>query len=143
VVEYASKYAFDLALPHIYVTGRYVVDGNLLLIPVKGDGEFKGNFTECAGLVRIKGVHKKINGQTHFLVNKLDLKIKVKNGKIALDNLFGSQKTLGEIVSRVINENFDVLSKDLIPLIENSLSRIFKKTANKILERFTLNQLFP
>lgn len=73
-MEYASKYSFQLELPHLYVTGRYNVDGKILFIPVKGAGKFSGNFTNGAGEVRIKGVHKQINGETHFIVNKLDLK---------------------------------------------------------------------
>jgi hypothetical protein len=143
IVEYASKYSFDLELPHLYVTGRYLIDGRILLIPVKGSGGFRGNFTDCTGIVKVRGVHKTVNGETHFYVNKMDIKIKVKHGKIGLDNLFGRDKTLGEIVSHTINENFDILSQDLIPLIEKSLSKIFKRTANKIFDRFTLNQLFP
>lgn len=143
IVEYASKYSFKLELPHLYVDGRYNVDGKLLFLPVKGEGAFKGNFTGGAGDVRIKGVQKKINGETHFVVSKLDIKISVKKGKIDLVDLFGQDKVLGEIINETINQNFDIFSQDLIPLIEKSLSRIFKQTANKILERFTMAQLFP
>lgn len=73
----------------------------------------------------------------------MDIKIAVQNGKIILDDLFGGEKILGDIVSQAINENFELFSQDLIPLIEKSLSRIFKTTSNKILERFTMSQLFP
>lgn len=73
-MEYASKYTFQLELPHLYVTGRYIVDGKILFIPVKGAGKFNGNFTNGAGDVRVKGIHKKINGENHFIVNKLDIK---------------------------------------------------------------------
>lgn len=143
IIEYASKYSFQIALPHLYVTGRYIVDGRILFLPVKGAGKFSGNFTNGVGDVRIKGVHKEINGETHFVVNKLDIKVTVQKGKIDLEDLFGGDKVIGEIVNETINQNFDILSLDLIPLIEKSLSRIFKQTANKILERFTMAQLFP
>lgn len=141
--EYASKYNFQIALPHLYVVGRYGVDGKILILPVKGSGRFIGNFTGGAGDVRIKGTQKEINGETHFVVSKLDIKITVQKGKIALSEIFNGDKVLGEIVSTTINQNFELFSKDLIPLIEKSLSKIFKRTANKILERFTMKQLFP
>jgi hypothetical protein len=67
----------------------------------------------------------------------------VKNGSVKLDNLFGSDKVLGEVVNQTINQNFDILSKEIIPLIEKSLNRIFKRIGNKIVERFTAEQLFP
>lgn len=143
VIEYASKYSFQLELPTLYVTGRYNVDGKILFIPVKGAGGFTGNFTGGMGEVRIKGAHKEINGQTHFVVNKLDIKVTVERGTIALRDLLGGDKLLADIVNQTINQNFALLSQDLLPLIEKSLSKIFKRTANKILERFTLEQLFP
>lgn len=130
-------------MPSLFVVGRYNVDGKILFLPVKGAGAFKGNFTGGAGEVRIKGVQKEINGETHFIVNKMDIKITVKKGKIDLGDFLGGDKVLGEIINETINQNFEVFSQDLIPLIEKSLSRIFKRTANKILSRFTMAQLFP
>lgn len=73
----------------------------------------------------------------------MDIKITVKKGKLDFDDLFGGDKVLGDIINQTINQNFDVFSMELIPLVEKSLSRIFKQTANKILERFTMEQLFP
>jgi Haemolymph juvenile hormone binding protein (JHBP) len=83
------------------------------------------------------------NSQGFVSVKKIDIKIKVKNGNVKLDNLFGSDKVLGEVVNQTINQNFDILSKEIIPLIEKSLNRIFKRIGNKIVERFTHEQLFP
>ena len=123
--------------------GKYNVDGRILFLPVKGAGKFTGNFTGGLGDVNIKGIQKQINGQTHFIVNKLQIKVTVQNGKLDFQNLFGGDKTLGEIINQTINQNFAVFSKEMIPLIEKSLSQIFKKTANKILVRFTMAQLFP
>jgi hypothetical protein len=119
------------------------MDGRVLFLPINGAGNLSGNFTQGKGDVRLKGVHKEINGKTHFMVSKLDIKITVQRGKIVLDNLFGGDKTLGDVINSVINDNFETFSQDLIPLIEKSLSRIFKNTGNKIFKRFTLAQLFP
>lgn len=143
IVEYASKYAFNIQLPHLFVEGRYVVDGRVLFLPITGNGKITANFTNGEGHVRLKGIQKEINGNIHFVVNNLDIKIKVQSGKIELENLFGGDKTLGEIINNVINDNFDTFTLDLLPLIEKSLARIFKNTGNKILKRFTMAQLFP
>ncbi|KAL1373615.1 hypothetical protein pipiens_005124 [Culex pipiens pipiens] len=143
VVEYGKVYSFELELPHLYVEGRYVVDGRILLLPVKGAGKFTGNFTQGFGNVRIKGDRKVINGKNHLSLAKLDIKIKVGDGKIKLENLFGGDRVLGEIINQTINQNFSLLSHELIPLIEKALQRIFKQTGNKILERFPEEVLFP
>ncbi|XP_058453175.1 protein takeout [Malaya genurostris] len=143
VLEYGKIYSFELELPHLYVEGRYVVDGRILLLPVKGAGRFTGNFTQGVGNVRIKGDRKVINGKNHLSLAKLDIKIKVGDGKIKLENLFGGDRVLGEIINETINQNFSLLSHELIPLIEKALQRIFKTTGNKILERFPEEVLFP
>lgn len=143
VVEYGKIYSFELELPHLYVEGRYIVDGRILLLPVKGSGKFTGNFTQGIGSVRIKGDRKRINGKDHLSLAKLDIKIRVSDGRIKLENLFGGDRVLGEIINETINQNFNLLSTELIPLIEKALQRIFKRTGNKILERFPEEVLFP
>lgn len=50
---------------------------------------------------------------------------------------------LGDAVNAVINENFDVVSKDIIPLVEKALQRLLKRISSKILENFTHEQVFP
>nr|XP_049462885.1 uncharacterized protein LOC120951728 [Anopheles coluzzii] len=143
VIEYGKIYSFELELPHLYVEGRYVVDGRILLLPVKGSGKFTGNFTQGIGSVRIKGDRKRINGKDHLSLAKLDIKIRVSDGRVKLENLFGGDRVLGEIINETINQNFNLLSTELIPLIEKALQRIFKRTGNKILERFPEEVLFP
>jgi hypothetical protein len=127
----------------LFVNGRYIVDGRILFLPITGAGNFTANFTNGKGDIRLKGTPKDVNGETYFNVNKLDIKITVQKGKIEFENLFGGDKTLGDIINRVINDNFDTFVQDLIPLIEKSLSKIFRSTGNKIFKRFTMAQLFP
>lgn len=97
-------------------------------------------------------------------IHKIDIKVKLGSGSIKLRNLFNGDKVLGmylsvcemeeqivimkrivtgEAVNQVINDNFDLLSKDIVPLVERALQRTFKKLANKISNRFTYSQLFP
>lgn len=164
VVEYARKYTFDLELPQLYTEGAYDIDGRILLIPVKGSGRFHGNFSEYflvflskiiknnfISLIANALAHVVVNqervtksdGQVYSIVKKINIKIRVRNGKIHLDNLFGGDKTLGEVVNETINRNFDVLSKEIIPLIERALSKHFKKVGNKILGSYPESVLFP
>lgn len=53
--------------------------------------------------MRIKGDRKVINGKNHLSLAKLDIKIKVGDGKIKLENLFGGDRVLGEIVAFVVS----------------------------------------
>lgn len=49
----------------------------------------------------------------------------------------------GEAINEVINNNFDVLSKDIVPLVQKALQRIFKKMGNTMGSRYTYSELFP
>jgi len=142
IVRWGEEYQFEMFLPHLYVEGVYNVNGQILLIPIKGSGKFTGNFTSCSGSVRlVSGKYSSMDETVQ--ITKFDIKIKLGNGYIALKNLFNGDKVLGNAINDVINQNFDVLSKDIVPLIEKALQRHFKKIANKISSRFTYGQLFP
>ncbi|XP_059609137.1 protein takeout [Phlebotomus argentipes] len=143
VVEYGQHYKLQLQLPHLYTKGRYAIDGRVLLLPIKGAGKFTGNFTRCTADVTMVLEPREILGSDHIILKRLQIKVKVGKGSMYLENLFGGDKTLGDIVNDTINQNFEVVSRDIIPLIEKALERHFKKTSNKILSRYTRDQLFP
>lgn len=106
------------------------------------------------------------NGEEYFHMEKMEIKITVGKGMLKLQNLFNGDRVLGEFmhilnifskfilkqnvfffigdaINEVINQNFAVVSQDVIPLIEKALQRTFKKTANKITSRYTFQQLLP
>lgn len=49
----------------------------------------------------------------------------------------------GEAINDVINQNFELLSKDVQPLVERALEKNLKEISNKIITRYTHEQLFP
>ncbi|XP_026466729.1 protein takeout-like [Ctenocephalides felis] len=106
---------FEVFLPHIEAKGNYNIDGNILLLPIRGNGPFTANF----------------------------FKIKLGKGNIDLRNLFGGDKTLGDIINQTINSNIEILSTEIVPLIEKALSKLFIRIANQIIDRYTFEQLYP
>lgn len=94
VVEYGQTYNVDIFFPKLNVEGVYEVSGQILLLPIKGNGIFKGNFTDSTGVVRLQFGRK---DDTGLVTNKkFSIKIKVGKGNIHLDNLFNGDKVLGE-----------------------------------------------
>lgn len=121
---------------------------------------------DCTGNVRLQFEAKE--GSNLVQIKKFNIKIKVGKGSLKLSNLFNGDKVLGErkiiflyfidcinfyyfvflkisgdAVNAVINENFDVVSKDIIPLVEKALQRLLKRISSRILENFTHDQVFP
>ncbi|XP_043274348.1 protein takeout [Venturia canescens] len=136
-------YNVDIELPHLYIEGHYEIDGRLLLLQVTGSGPLHGNFTECLGQVNFDAELYDEGGEDHFRVKTFDMKITVGQGNLQLDNLFGGEKVLGDVVNNAINANFDAFVQELLPLIEKALSDFFLKLGNNIVTPFAFDQLFP
>lgn len=138
------EFDVDIQLPHLYIDAQYEIDGRILLLPVTGSGRLTGNFTNCAGFVKFTAeIIKKSDDQEYFLVKEFNLKITVNNGHLRLDDLFGGDKVIGDVVNNAINSNFEAFLKELMPLVEKELAQKFFEIGNNIVEQFTYDQLFP
>ena len=138
------SFAVDIDMPHLYVDGDYEIDGRVLLLPITGSGPMTGNFTKCTGAVNFRAdLVNDASGVEHLNIKDFKMKITVGNGNLKLDNLFGGDRVLGEVVNNAINTNFDAFARELLPLIEKALSEAFLDIGNNIVRPFTYDQLFP
>ncbi|XP_012054812.1 PREDICTED: circadian clock-controlled protein-like [Atta cephalotes] len=133
----------DVELPNIQVEGTYGMDGKLLLLPIRGSGPIHGNFSNCIGACKIQIEKYLENGEEKMRITDFKLKISVDKGIIKLDNLFGGEQVLGDVINLAINNNFDLFLKELSPLVEKALSDSFQNIASSIIQQFTFAQLFP
>ena len=83
------------------------------------------------------------NSEEKVRITDFKLKISVGKGTIKLENLFGGEQALGDVVNSAINNNFDLFMKELSPLVEEALSNSFQNIASSIIQQFTFAQLFP
>lgn len=83
------------------------------------------------------------NGEEKIRISDFRLKISVGHGTMKLDNLFGGEQALGDIVNSAINNNFTLFLKEILPLVEKALSDAFQNIADNIVQQFTFAQLFP
>lgn len=134
----------NIGLPHLYIDGMYQVDGKVLLLPITGSGQIRGNFTKCIGSIRVEGeLRKDEEGLDHLYCTKFDMTISVGEGSVTLENLFGGERVLGDLVNSAINTNFEVVIREIKPLIEKALAEVFLEITNHIVNPFTFQQLFP
>lgn len=138
------RFALDILLPHLYIDGQYEVDGRILLLPIRGNGQLTGNFTDATGSCKIQmEVVKDASGDDHVHISEFRMRISIRQGTLKLENLFNGDPTLGAVVNNAINSNFEAFIKELQPLIEKTLSQAFVDIGNKIIAQFTYQQLFP
>lgn len=92
VTEYGKQYTVEVFFPKLRVEGKYDINGQLLLLPIRGSGKFHGNFTDCTGNVRL--LFEK-NDDDRVLMKKFQIKIKFGRGRLHLFNLFNGDRVLG------------------------------------------------
>ncbi|XP_054262405.1 protein takeout-like [Macrosteles quadrilineatus] len=137
------QYQFNIKLPHLVLDGRYVIDGRVLLIPIRGKGRLTGDIFNAKANVTLGGLIVKRKGEEYLHYNKMTIKIKVVQGQLHLANLFGGEAVLGEVINSAINANFEQFINELRPIIEKALAKFMLESADGIASSFPYKDLFP
>ncbi|XP_063934870.1 protein takeout-like [Zophobas morio] len=136
-------YELHIDIPKLRIEADYTVDGKLLLLPVRGNGNLEANVTDCVSTCILQGELYEKDGETYSRFITIDLKTKVGGGHVRLENLFNGDKVILGLMNDVINKNLDAFLQELMPVIDKALGHTFLQIANDIVSRWTLNQLFP
>lgn len=130
-------------LPHLYVNGDYDVQGRLLLLPLGGSGNFKGNFTDTEAEVNAQG--KEIidkNGVQRIEIQKLITKIRVGDGNIKLKAPPAHTLT-ADAAATFFNANPRLVLDIARPIVEDTAATVTKALAARALSVLTKEELLP
>ncbi|CAH0628789.1 unnamed protein product [Chrysodeixis includens] len=137
-----SAETFSLAFKgNMSLTAQYVVDGKILILPIKGSGD---------ALVKAQGIevwieaklnhHKDDNGE-HFKLATPKYRYTIERTTFDLKNLFNGNKQLAETTLRFANENWQQLMDELSPPAIKQIVRTLVKTINKFFSKVTIDQI--
>ncbi|XP_011879811.1 PREDICTED: circadian clock-controlled protein-like [Vollenhovia emeryi] len=135
--------SIKVRLPHMYVNGDYDVQGRLLLLPLSGIGNFKGNFTDTDAQVNAQA--KEITdkkGVQRLQINKLVTKIRVGSGKIVLKSPPAHTLT-ADAAATFFNSNPRLVLDIASPIIEDTAATVSKALAARALSVLTKQELVP
>ncbi|KAL1490576.1 hypothetical protein ABEB36_013246 [Hypothenemus hampei] len=137
------QFTVDVDIPKLRIEAHYHLDGKLLLVPVKGDGNLETNITEVSARAELQGSLKDKDGEKYMTYDDVRLKVHVGGGSVRMENLFNGDKVLLAMINDVVNRNFDVFLHELMPVIERALAITFQQTGNAIVDSYPYNVLFP
>lgn len=83
------------------------------------------------------------NNVEYAKIDKVGVRTKFENIKIYLDNLFNGNKDLSNVGNQIVNENQDIFLDEIIPVVEKSLAKKFKKVANDVFKLASYDEFFP
>lgn len=95
------------------------------------------------GYVKIQGNRIKKDGVDYVKFKTFQVKIKINDSKLHLNNLFNGDRVLGDVGNQFINENSGLFLNEIIPGLEKSLAKTFTEVANSILKTTTYDEMFP
>ncbi|CAH1399266.1 unnamed protein product [Nezara viridula] len=141
----APKFNFHLNIPHLKIEGMFEVDGKVIMIPVKGNGEITADVYDVDSEVSMKSELVNKDGDQFLSFFGLDLHhLKIGKGKIHIGSMFGREdKLIGDVISSAINLNFNYFVQELKPTIVSTLTQFAVKSANNIVRDVPLSEIFP
>uniref|UniRef100_T1H1N2 Uncharacterized protein n=1 Tax=Megaselia scalaris TaxID=36166 RepID=T1H1N2_MEGSC len=88
VRDNAQRFDFDLLLPILNAEGNYELNGNLLSLPLKGNGPFVGNFTNFMAFVKQQLVFIRSRWPTILLTLSISYSPSMSTAPIMMRNVF-------------------------------------------------------
>ncbi|XP_004530538.1 circadian clock-controlled protein [Ceratitis capitata] len=113
--------------PRITIKSKYKVDGNILVLPIKGEGEMTMvlDNVKTRFVTTLKAEER--DGKHYLIVDNIKVDSQVDNVHTDMTNLFNGDKVLSESLLQVMNDNWRVLSDELTPRINGALGEKLKE----------------
>ncbi|XP_047988997.1 circadian clock-controlled protein daywake-like [Leguminivora glycinivorella] len=123
------------------VSGVYNIDGRILVLPIKGDGDcfIAVDNTE----VEISSKLTPVKGKTgeHLKLVTPNYKYQIEKTTFQFKNLFNGNKELSDTMHQFANANWKQLMDDLAPPVIKQIVRTGVKAINKFFNKVTAQQL--
>ena len=85
-----------LSIPRVESRGKYEVVGNVLVLPVRSNGEFWAEFTDITAIAKVYGKEVQRNGESYMHIEKLVIDFTMKNARFKVKDNVNSGNVLGK-----------------------------------------------
>lgn len=139
---HTSKYEVYATVPKISITGRYKIDGRVLVLPIRGEGNADLVFDNAKLVVKYKPKVIEKNGKEYIQTERFQLDFDTSQLHIKLENLFNGDKALGDNMNVFLNQNWRDIFNELKPAITFAVEEILKGIINRIFIRIPYSDIF-
>ncbi|XP_050543635.1 protein takeout-like isoform X2 [Daktulosphaira vitifoliae] len=144
VDEKKKHVIWNFELDRCMFLGLYSVEGQVLILPIKGDGNANITVTGVTFSYEYDyKLEKKANNRDYTVITKSDLRFNATGMVLKLENLFNGDKLLGDNMNLFLNENWKDLLKEFGPTIGNALGTVMKNTLGSVSELVPYDFIFP
>ncbi|KYN18498.1 PREDICTED: protein takeout-like [Trachymyrmex cornetzi] len=120
----------------------YKLEGKVLLLPIRGEGKCNISMHDLRTKHETHYEKFEKDGDIYMRATKYTVKFSPNHVTLQFDNLFNGDSILGEQMHRFLNQNSDLIFKELEGPYEESFGLVFTKITNDIFTRVPMNKIF-
>jgi len=137
-----SKFEMYGSFPKIVLSGKYVADGRILILPIRGDGDADITLVNPKFSVKFKPNVQVKNGQHYLSVDKLKVLVEPERMNLQLSNLFNGDAALGTHLNIFLNENWRDVWTELQPSIHLAIAEVVKSILSTLFQKFAYEDIY-
>ncbi|XP_063987968.1 protein takeout-like [Diachasmimorpha longicaudata] len=129
--------------PQVDFVADYELDGKVLVLPIRGHGRSNITMLNLKTQNIFTGEKFEKDGETYMRITKYTVKFNPEKVLLKFDNLFDGDEVLSNQMNTFLNENADLLFKELKGSYEETFGLVFAQMANEIFTRVPFNKILP
>ncbi|XP_022191316.2 protein takeout-like [Nilaparvata lugens] len=130
-----------IVFPKLRIVANYVIDGQVLIVPIRGEGKANCNLTNVDADIVMNGRYLQKMKKQHFNVQESNVTLSIGGAQLYFGNLFNGNKELGDATNVFINKNWKEIIDEIKPVIEDSVASLVKSFISPIFDNFSIDQL--
>jgi hypothetical protein len=143
-----EKHAIELSItiPRAEVSTEYDVDGRLLVVPLRGTGVFKGNFTDIKADVKAAAdLTTSPKGTKYLKIKSITAKVRVGDQTVRFINTDQNSNNalITQTAATFVNQNKRQVLDIVTPIAEETAIAFIEQIGNNILRAIPYNELLP
>ncbi|XP_065371577.1 protein takeout-like [Calliphora vicina] len=140
--DMSKKHEIILQIPQVHMTGDYNVKGQVIALPVEGNGKHEITLNDINVILHFTGTPYVKNGRTYMKIDDLTVGLTPKKVVFNFDNLFHGDKVLTENVNNFVNENWLEIFTEIRSSLINGLSPVLQKIVNDVFSKLPYEEFF-
>ncbi|XP_066159116.1 protein takeout-like [Euwallacea fornicatus] len=137
VIEIGFKF------PRMDIRGKYDVNGNVLLFPVRSKGDFWAIFLDIDAAAKIFGTEFVKDNVRYMKIDKMLVDFKLKKSRFRIRDIINHGNVIGEAMNNFLNTNSEEIINEMKPAARLSLARHFKSFLNSAFVQLPLKVWLP
>lgn len=125
------------------INGDYTMTGKILVLPINGEGRCNVTMIDVDFLSDARGDYFQKNNKTYINLHTLKLKLRPKRVHFFFENLFKNDQKLSSTINNFMNEQWELVSNNMLPGYEREFGKLLAEIANKIYSFVPTNEIFP